>query len=310
MSENDWLAGEFEAHRGHLRGVAYRMLGSLSEADDAVQEAWLRLHRAGEDGIDNLGGWLTTTVARVCLDMLRARKVRRQVEPQSPEAQDQRAARGSTAQARASTAHSPAGNPEQEAMLADSVGLAMLVVLESLEPAERVAFVLHDLFGVAFEDIAAIVGRSSDAARQLASRGRRRLRGDTQLPPAALARQRDVVGAFLAASHEGDFNRLLAVLDPQVIFRPDLTARLGGPRREIRGAAEVAKLFSGRAQAARIAMVNGEVGIVVAPRGRLLLVLVPTVENGKIVALDVVGGAERLRDVKLGMMPESDESSD
>ena len=186
----------------------------------------------------------------------------------------------------------------------------MLVVLESLEPAERVAFVLHDLFGVAFEDIAAIVGRSVEATRQLASRGRRRLRGDTQMPRAALARQREVVGAFLAASRNGDFDGLLAVLDPQVVFRADLTARLAGPRQEVRGAAEVAKLFSGRAQAARIAMVNGEIGIVVAPRGRLLLVLLPTVENGRIVALDVVGGVDRLRDLKLGMVPDSDEASD
>jgi RNA polymerase sigma-70 factor, ECF subfamily len=310
VSENDWLAGEFEAHRGYLRGVAYRMLGSLSEADDAVQEAWLRLHRTGEDGIDNLGGWLMTTVARVCLDMLRARKLRRQAEPQPLEGRALHEAAESTGKASTSAAPGPASNPEQEAILADSVGLAMLVVLESLEPAERVAFVLHDLFGVAFEDIAAIVGRSSDAARQLASRGRRRLRGDTQVPRAALARQREVVDAFLAASRDGDFEGLLAVLDPQVVFRPDLTARLPGPRQEVRGATQVAKLFSGRAQAARIAMVNGEIGIVVAPRGRLLLVLVPTVENGKIVALDVVGGADRLRAVKLGMVPEADESCD
>lgn len=310
MSENDWLVGEFEAHRGQLRGVAYRMLGSLSEADDAVQEAWLRLHRTGEDGIDNLGGWLTTTVARVCLDMLRARKVRRQAQPRQSDGTDTHEGSESIGQAGSAAAQSPPPNPEQEAMLADSVGLAMLVVLESLEPAERVAFVLHDLFGVAFEDIAAIVGRSVEATRQLASRGRRRLRGDTQMPRADLARQREVVGAFLAASRNGDFDGLLTVLDPQVVFRPDLTARLAGPRQEVRGAAEVAKLFSGRAQAARIAMVNGEIGIVVAPRGRLLLVLLPTVENGRIVALDVVGGVDRLRDLKLGMVPDSDEVSD
>lgn len=310
MSESDWLAGQFETHRGHLRGVAYRMLGNLSEADDAVQEAWLRLYRAGEDGIDNLGGWLTTTVARVCLDVLRARKVRREAEPRQPDGPDAHGPSESTEQGRSAAAPGSPPNPEQEAMLADSVGLAMLVVLESLEPAERVAFVLHDLFGVAFEDIAAIVGRSADAARQLASRGRRRLRGERQVPPAALARQREVVGAFLAASRNGDFDGLLAVLDPQVVFRPDLTARLGGPRQEVRGAAEVAKLFSGRAQAARIAMVNGEIGIVVAPQGRLLLVLVPTVENGRIVALDVVGGADRLRAVKLGVVQESDGTSD
>ena len=309
MSENDWLAGQFEAHRGHLRGVAYRMLGSLSEADDAVQESWLRLHRAGDEGIDNLGGWLTTTVARVCLDMLRARKVRRHAPPPQSDGADRHEPRESPEQAKSAAAQSPPTSPEQEAMLADSVGLAMLVVLESLEPAERVAFVLHDLFGVAFEDIGAIVGRSPEAARQLASRGRRRLRGDTQVPRAALARQREVVGAFLAASRNGDFDGLLAVLDPQVVFRPDLTARLGGPRQEVRGAAEVAKLFSGRAQAARMAMVNGEVGIVVAPRGRLLLVLVPTLENGRIVALDAVAGADRLRDLKLGVVSESDTHS-
>jgi RNA polymerase sigma-70 factor (ECF subfamily) len=242
--------------------------------------------------------------------MLRARKARPPAEPRQSQAPDSHAASERSEHAGSAAAHSSAPNPEQEAMLADSVGLAMLVVLESLEPAERVAFVLHDLFGVAFEDIGAIVGRSAEAARQLASRGRRRLRGDTQVPRAALARQREVVGAFLSASRDGNFNGLLAVLDPQVVFRPDLTARLGGPREEVRGAAEVAKLFCGRAQAARIAVVNGAIGIVVAPRGRLLLVLVPTVENGKIVALDVVGGAERLRDLQLGIAPESDETSD
>ena len=305
MSEDDWLAGQFESHRGHLRGVAYRMLGSLSEADDAVQEAWLRLHRAGGEGIENLGGWLTTTVARVCLDTLRARKIRR--EEASPSGAPVAGGAREGAE-RGSGVPAPA-DPEQEAMLADSVGLAMLVVLESLEPAERVAFVLHDLFGVAFEDIAAIVGRSSEAARQLASRGRRRLRGDTQVPREALRRQREVVSAFLAASQNGEFDRLLSLLDPQVVFRPDLTAKLPGPRREVRGAAEVARLFSGRAQAARMALVNGAIGIVVAPRGRLLLVLVPTVENGKIVALDVVAGPDRLRELHLGVVPEPGEAS-
>ena len=312
MSDNDWLAGQFESHRGHLRGVAYRMLGSLSEADDAVQEAWLRLHRAGGGGIDNLGGWLTTTVARVCLDTLRARKIRRELARQSgAPVPDHAALEGAREGAERGSVPAPAAppDPEQEAMLADSVGLAMLVVLESLEPAERVAFVLHDLFGVAFEDIAAIVGRSSEAARQLASRGRRRLRGDTQLPREALGRQREVVGAFLAASQNGDFDRLLSLLDPEVVFRPDLTAKLGGPRHEVRGAAEVAKLFSGRAQAARMALVNGEIGIVVAPQGRLLLVLVPTVANGKIVALDVVAGPDRLRELHLGVAPEPDGAS-
>jgi RNA polymerase sigma-70 factor (ECF subfamily) len=307
VSHDDWLAGQFESHRGHLRAVAYRMLGSLSEADDAVQEAWLRLHRAGGDSIDNLGGWLTTTVARVCLDTLRARKARRETEPQHGTATTESAKL--TENAASAAAPGAPADPEQEAMLADSVGLAMLVVLESLEPAERVAFVLHDLFGVAFEDIAAIVGRSSEAARQLASRARRRLRGETQVPREALARQREVVGAFLAASRDGDFDKLLSLLDPQVVFRPDLTAKLGGPRQEVRGAAEVAKLFSGRAQAARIALVNGEIGIVVAPRGHLLLALVPTVASGRIVALDVVAAPDRLRELQLGVAPEPDSVS-
>lgn len=309
MSDTDWLAGQFESHRGHLRGVAYRMLGSLSEAEDAVQEAWLRLHRAGSGGIDNLGGWLTTTVARVCLDALRARKARRE-ETQSTDAAPADGAREETERSSGASAPSAPADPEQEAMLADSVGVAMLVVLESLEPGERVAFVLHDLFGVGFEDIAAIVGRSSQAARQLASRARRRLRGEVSVPRAALTRQQEVVGAFLAASRNGEFDRLLSLLDPQVVFRPDLAAKLGGPRQEVRGAAEVAKLFCGRAQAARMALVNGEVGIVVAPRGRLLLVLIPTLENGKIVALDVVGSPDRLQQLQLGVVPEQDVASD
>ncbi len=301
MSDDDWLAGQFESHRGHLRGIAYRMLGNLGEAEDAVQEAWLRLHRAGDGGIDNLGGWLTTTVARICLDVLRARKIRGQTATPEPGAS---APRGTRSEQGESTTTQTAPDPEQEAMLADSVGLAMLVVLDSLDPAERVAFVLHDVFGIAFEDIAAIVERSPQAARQLASRARRRLRGDIQVPAEALARQREVVGAFLAASRNGEFDRLLTLLDPQVVFRPDLTARLQGPRQEVRGAVEVAKLFSGRAQAARMALVNGEIGIVVAPRGRLLLVLVPTVRNGTIVALDVVAAPDRLRELRLGVVPE------
>jgi RNA polymerase sigma-70 factor, ECF subfamily len=310
MSKNDWLAGQFETHRGHLRGIAYRMLGTLSEADDAVQEAWLRLHRAGEAGIDNLGGWLTTTVSRVCLDMLRARKTRREIEPGQKEAAGRGDVPGGARPEERPGERHEQTDPEQEAVLADAVGLAMLVVLETLEPAERVAFVLHDLFGIAFEEIATIVGRSTQAARQLASRARRRLRGESQVPREARARQREVIGAFLAASRNGEFDRLLAVLDPQVVFRPDLTARLGGPRQEVRGAEQVAKLFSGRAQAARMAMIDGRVGIVVAPRGRLLLVLLPTVENGRIVALDVVAGPERLRGLHLGVLPEPDGASE
>src|SRR5712692_7613100 len=202
MHENDGLADRFEASRNHLRSVAYRMLGSMSEADDAVQEAWLRVSRSGTSGVENLGGWLTTVVARVCLDLLRSRKSRRE-EPLGVHLQD------------------PLANPEHEALLADSVGLALLVVLETLTPAERLAFVLHDMFAVPFEEIAPIVGRTPDAARQLASRGRRRVQGAAPSPDTDLTHQREIVDAFLAASRAGDFDALLAVLDPDVVFRAD-----------------------------------------------------------------------------------------
>src|SRR5512134_1002757 len=227
MSEPDYLAERFEEHRAHLRAVAYRMLGSLSAVDDAVQEAWLRLSRADATGIDNLGGWLTTVVARVCLDILRSRQSRRE-EPFAPDAPEPVAAgtRGSS--------------PEQEAVLADSVGLALLVVLDRLAPAERLAFVLHDMFAVPFEEIAPIVGRSAEAARQLASRARRRVRGGTAVPDPDLVRQREVVEAFLAALRGGDFEGLLAVLDPDLVVRADMPVPSGAPA-EIRGAAAWAK---------------------------------------------------------------------
>jgi len=285
MDQHEGLAQRFEAERGRLRGVAYRMLGSLGEAEDAVQEAWLRLGRADSGGIDNLEGWLTTVVARVCLDMLRSRKSRGEqpLDDQAPAAD-----RGL------------APDPEEELLLADSVGLALLVVLDTLAPAERLAFVLHDLFDLSFDEIAPIVGRSTAAARQLASRARRRVRGAAAAPD--IARQREVVGAFLAAARGGDFEALVSVLDPEVVFRPDPAALRGGPSAEVRGAQAVAKLFSGRAQAARIALVNGAVGVVVAPRGRLFLVLGLKISGGKISEVEVIADPARLRRLDLAVL--------
>jgi RNA polymerase sigma factor (sigma-70 family) len=279
MNERDYLAERFEEHRTHLRGVAYRMLGSLSEVDDAVQEAWLRLSRADATGIDNLGGWLTTVVARVCLDMLRSRQSRRE-EPFTPDAPEPAATgtRGSS--------------PEQEALLADSVGLALLVVLDRLTPAERLAFVLHDMFAVPFEEIAPIVGRSAEAARQLASRARRRVRGGGA-PDPDLVRQREVVEAFIAALRAGDFEGLLAVLDPDLVVRADMS---GAPS-EIRGAAVWAKgavAYGHMARLTRPALVNGAIGVVVAPQGRLVRALRFTIANGKITEIEVIGNPARL----------------
>src|SRR5829696_256947 len=296
MNEHDWLAERFEEQRGHLRAVAYRMLGSLSEADDAVQEAWLRLSRADTSNVENLGGWLTTVVGRISLDMLRSRTSRREepLDAQVPE-----------------RIVSPAdsGDPEQEALLADSVGLALLVVLETLAPPERLAFVLHDMFAVPFDEIAPIIGRSADAARQLASRARRRVHGVSEregadlVPDVELSRQRDVVDAFLTAARGGDFGALLAVLDPDVVLRTDRAARRPGMPAEIRGAATVAEqAVRGRARAARPVLVNGAVGVVVAPRGRLLMVLDFTIEDGKIVAIDAIADPERLRQLDLAML--------
>jgi RNA polymerase sigma-70 factor (ECF subfamily) len=293
MDEQKLLAERFEANRTHLRRVAYRMLGSSGEADDAVQEAWLRLSRAGAGDVENLGGWLTTVVARVCLDMLRSRKARREESLDAPEA----------VPGDAPTARAEDGvDPEHEALLADSVGLALLVILQTLSPAERVAFVLHDMFDLSFDEIAPVVGRSPTAARQLASRARRRVQGGAAAPDADRGRQREVVDAFLAASRGGDFEALLAVLDPDVVLRSDRAAvRLGGPA-EIRGAAAVATNFRGRAQLARPALVDGAAGVVVAPQGRLLLVLVLTITRGKIAAIDVVAEPERLRQLDLAVL--------
>ena len=286
--EKESLAGKFEADRSRLRSVAYRMLGSRSEAEDAVQEAWLRLSRTDAGGVENLGGWLTTVVARVCLDMLRQRKSRRE-DPLDTEGPDDIAS------------EQESDNPEHEIAMADSVGLAMLVVLETLAPAERVAFVLHDMFDLPFDEIAPIVGRSPTAARQLASRARRRVQGTPTPPQSDRSRQREIVEAFLAASRGGDFAALLAVLDPDVVFRADPAAMRLGSAGEIRGAAAVANAFMGRAQTAKAALVDGAMGAVVAPNGQLLLVLNLTIANGRIVGIDAVADPGRLEQLDLSV---------
>ena len=287
MTDADLLARRFETDRARLRAIAYRMLGSRTDAEDAVQEAWLRLSRAEDAKVENLGGWLTTVVARVCLDMLRVRRARR--EEFADEAVTRLAA---TADA------------EQEALLAESVGLAMLVVLDRLTPAERVAFVLHDMFDLPFEEIAGIVGRSVDASRQLASRARRRVRGATGNPEADRDRQRQVVEAFLAASRRGDFDALLALLDPSVVARADAAAVAAGAAPEVRGAAEVATTFAGRARAARPALVDGLVGLTWAPGGRPRVVFDFTTENGRIVAIDLIADPARLGELELELLNE------
>ena len=287
MTDADLLARRFETDRARLRAIAYRMLGSRTDAEDAVQEAWLRLSRAGDAGVENLGGWLTTVVARVCLDMLRVRRARR--EESADEAVPRLAA---------------AADVEQEALLAESVGLAMLVVLDRLTPAERVAFVLHDMFDLPFEEIAGIVGRSVDASRQLASRARRRVRGATGDPEADRDRQRQVVEAFLAASRRGDFDALLALLDPSVVARADAAAVAAGAAPEVRGAAEVATTFAGRARAARPALVDGHVGLAWAPGGRPRVVFDFTTENGRIVAIDLIADPAHLGELELELLNE------
>jgi RNA polymerase sigma factor (sigma-70 family) len=284
MDETEWLAERFEQHRPRLRAVAYRMLGSLTEADDAVQDAWIRLSRSNAEQIYNLGGWLTTVVARECLHMLRSRRRRREVsfEGRLPD-----------------PVITPDGDldPEQEALLADSVGLALLVMLERLTPAERLAFVLHDMFELPFDEIAPIVGRSPAAARQLASRARRRVRGEATLPATDTSRQREAVDAFLAASRDGDLGALLAVLDPDVVLRADPGA--AGTSREVRGAhavAEQARAFSHLGRFSRRALVNGVAGIVSrAPGGPTFSVMGFAVASGKITEIDILADPERLR---------------
>jgi len=279
-------AEEFEAHRGRLRAVAYRMLGSLAEADDAVQETWLRLQRADPSGIENLGAWLTTVVARVCLNVLRSRAHRKE-EPFGVRVPDPIVSTES------------GGGPEQQAVLADSVGLALLVVLETLAPAERLAFVLHDLFGVPFEEIAPMLDRTPAAARQLASRARRRVRGQAPAPDPDRGRQRAVVDAFFAAARDGDFEGLLAVLDPEVVLHAD--AGRGHPLTlSLRGAREVAGravTFGHLYPYARPALVNGAAGVVVATAERVLSVMAFTVHDGRIVAIQVLLDPERLKSI-------------
>jgi len=290
MNEHDWLAGRFEEHRGRLRAVAYRMLGSLSEADDAVQETWLRLSRSDTSDVENLGAWLTTVTARVSLNMLRSRNTRRE-EPLGVRLPE--------------PIVDPADgvDPEHEALLADSVGLALLVVLETLNPAERLAFVLHDMFAVPFDDIAPIVGRSPDAARQLASRARRRVRGATPAPDADRAAQREVVDAFLAAARDGDFDALVAVLHPDVVLRADLGP--AGGSREVRGAEQVAGQAMGYSRlglVARPALINGVAGVVSLLDGRPFSVGAITVRGGRIVEVDILADPERLARLDLTVL--------
>jgi RNA polymerase sigma factor (sigma-70 family) len=287
MSENDWLAVQFEEHRPHLRAAAYRMLGSVSEADDAVQEAWLRLSRSDVGAIENLGGWLTTVVARVCLNELRSR---RREEPLGVHIPDPIVSREDRV------------DPEHEALLADSVGLALLVVLETLGPAERLAFVLHDMFGVPFDEIAPIVDRSPAAARQLASRARRRVRGAPTEPDASLPAQREVVDAFFAAARDGDFDALVAVLDPEVVLRSDGGDARPGTTVEVHGAHAVASramMFAKLAPYVRPALINGAAGVVVTPRGRPFSVMGFTVAGGRVVAIDALADPERLAQLDL-----------
>lgn len=293
MDEREWLTERFEEHRPHLRAVAYRMLGSVSEADDAVQDAWLRLSRADTSSVENLGGWLTTVVARVCLNMLRSRQHRREEPldayvhvPDPLISQEDRS------------------DPEHQALLADSVGLALMVVLETLTPAERFAFVLHDMFGLPFDEIAPMIERSPAAARQLASRARRRVQGQASTPDHDVVRQREVVDAFFAASRDGDFDALVAVLDPDVVLRSDGGA--ARPRLSVvidgaQSVAEQALTFGRLAPFVRPALVNGTAGALVAAHGRPFSVMAFTVTAGKISAIDVLSDPERLEQLDLGL---------
>jgi RNA polymerase sigma-70 factor (ECF subfamily) len=291
-AHRDWLADEFEANRPHLRAVAYRMLGSTSEAEDAVQEAWLRLSRADSTGVQNLGGWLTTVVGRVCLDMLRSRKSRRE-EPMGEHTPEPVVGREDRA------------DPEHQAVLADSVGMALLVVLEALDPDERLAFVLHDLFGVSFDEIAPIVGRNAAAARQLASRARRRVQGATPSGEVDVARQRQIVEAFMAASREGNLQGLLSLLDPDVVLRADATV-VRRPRAamvpEVLGAREVAAAFVGRAHGAQLALLDGVPGAVWAARGRPLAAFSFKITGDKIVGIEMIGDPDRLEQLEVVLL--------
>jgi len=293
MDENDFLAQQFEQHRTRLRAVSYRMLGSLTEADDAVQETWLRLSRSDADEIENLGGWLTTVTARVCLNMLRARQTRREAPLDEMHVPDP------------IIASAESDDPEHEALLADSVGLALLIVLETLSPAERLAFVLHDMFAVPFDEIATMVERSPDATRQLASRARRRVQGDVPIPDPDRARQREVVDAFHAAARDGEFERLVALLHPDVVLRADMGPDAPIPFRVIRGAQAVASqasMYGRTAGVVRPATVNGAAGQVSFRDGRPFSVLAFTVVDGQIAAIDILADPDRLARLDLAVL--------
>ena len=290
MDEKRSLAGQFEANRAHLGAVAFRILGSRSEAEDAVQEAWLRLNRTDIGDVDNLGAWLRTVVARICLDTLRSRKMRR--EDPMGESESNLPSESGTA----------SYDPEYQLALADSVGLAMLVVLETLGPAERVAFVLHDMFDLPFDDIAPIVGRTTDATRKLASRARQRVQGTPISPEADRARQRRVIEAFLAASRDGDFEALLSILDPEVVFRADEAATRLGSEAELRGPEAVAIHFKGRARGAKPATLDGALGVLVESHGKTLLVLRVTLKGDRIIGIDAVADAESLAGLQVNVL--------
>ena len=305
MTEHSWLTERFEENRPRLRGLAYRMLGSLSEAEDAVQEAWLRLNDIDAATIENLGGWLTTVVSRVCLDMLRGRKSRRE-ESIGSHATEPTAVRGEGA------------NPESEALLADSVGVALLVVLNTLMPAERLVFVLHDLFGMPFDEIGPIVGRSPAAAKQLASRARRRVRGSPAPLDADKTRQREVVEAFLIAARAGDIEALLTVLDPDAVIRIDAAARTDGviridappeevgQPREVKGASlwvrQMVALSRGLRFGVQTALIDGSIGLIFAPRGKLVRALMFTFENAKVTRVEAIGDPARLRELDIAAL--------
>ncbi len=282
MDEKKILAGQFEANRAHLKAVAFRMLGSRTEAEDAVQETWVRLNRTDVGDVDNLGAWLRTVVARICLDMLRSRKLRRE-DPIGESEHDLPSEAGTISY-----------DPEHQLAMADSVGLAMLIVLETLGPAERVAFVLHDMFDLPFDDIAPIVGRTTDATRKLASRARQRVQGTSVSPEADRARQRKVVEAFIAASRDGNFEALLSILDPEVVFRADEAAMRLGSEAELHGPTAVANAFNGRARGAKPAMLDGALGVLVEAGGRTLLVLRVTLKGNRIAGIEAVAEHDSL----------------
>jgi RNA polymerase sigma factor (sigma-70 family) len=290
MDEHQCLADQFEVNRDHLQAVSYRMLGSLSEANDAVQEAWLRLNRTDASEIENLTGWLTTVVVRICLDMLRSRKAQR--EESLDEDMSERLPSRETGT-----------DPEQEALLADSVGLGLLVVLDTLNPPERLAFVLHDIFAMSFKDIAPLLERSESAVRQLASRARRRVQGTVAVKSADLTSQREVVNAFLTASREGSFEALLAVLDPDVVFRADAVMIANtDAAAEIRGAEKIARQFLGRAQNARPVLMNGSIGVLAGHPDHPFFVLKVAIANSKIVEIEAIGDPAHFHKLHLSVL--------